>query len=123
MPEGRCGRKQVISWPRYSYERTCAERPGEILFSQYTPFFVGYGYLYGESGFNPDQEKRRAALDLYTMYVETYPYFHSAHYQLGLAQKANGLVDEARRSFERAIEIHPYYPDAKKELDALPAPR
>ncbi|NNE46581.1 MAG: amidohydrolase family protein [Rhodothermales bacterium] len=104
---------------REIFDRARKRWSGEILFSQYTPFFVGYGFLYGDNGFNSDPDKLRSALELYRMYTETYPQFHSAHYQLGLAQKANGLTDEARRSFEKALEIHAYYPDAKRQLAEL----
>ncbi|MDH3455481.1 MAG: amidohydrolase family protein [Gemmatimonadota bacterium] len=101
---------------RRIFDEARAERPGEILFSQYTPFFVGFGFLYEQNGFNTDPERLKAALDLYRMYVETYPQFHSAHYQLALAQQANGMIDEARASLEQALEIHPWYPDARRRL-------
>ena len=110
---GRTGRAREI------FDNARNRWPDEILFSQYTPFFVGYGFLYGENGFNADPDRLQSALELYTMYTETYPQFHSSHYQLGLAQKANGLMNEARRSFERALQIHPYYPDARRQLAEL----
>ncbi|MBO6574168.1 MAG: amidohydrolase family protein [Rhodothermales bacterium] len=93
--------------------------PGEILFSQYTPFFVGFGYLYGENGFSTDPERLDAALDLYSMYAETYPDYHSAHYQLGLTHLARGDTAAARSSLEQAIAIHPDYPDALDRLQGL----
>ncbi len=104
---------------RQLFDSARTEYPGEILFSQYTPFFVGYGFLFGEDGFNEDPVRLRAALDLYTLYAETYPQFHSAHYQLALAQQANGQLDEARASLAHALKLHPWYPDAKRRLSDM----
>jgi hypothetical protein len=104
---------------RRIFDEVRLQRPGEILFSQYTPFFVGYGFLYGQDGFNEDPERLQAALDLYSMYVETYPQFHSAYYQLALAQQANGQLEQARASLNRALEIHPWYPDAQRRLEEI----
>lgn len=95
------------------------KRPGEFLFSQYTPFFVGYGFLYGEDGFSTDPERLATALGLYGMYVGTYPDYHSAHYMLALARRANGDLEGARASLQRALENHPEYVNARKELEAL----
>ena len=53
------------------------------------------------------------------MYVETYPQSHSAHYQLALAQEANGQLKQARASLHHALEIHPWYPDAQQRLDEI----
>ena len=86
---------------RVIFDRVRAERPDEFVFSQYTPFFVGYGFLYGEDGFSTDPERLATALGLYEMYAETYPDYHSAHYMLALARRANGDVEGARASLER----------------------
>lgn len=110
-----------IEEARALFDEVRAEDPDAILFSQYVPFFVGYGFLYGEDGFNPDPRRREVALGLYRMYAETYPEFHSAHYQLGLAWQANDNAAEAIASFERALELHPAYPDARRKLDELQA--
>ncbi len=104
---------------RAIFDRVRAERPGEILFSQYTPFFVGYGFLYGEDGFSADPERLAAALALYEMYAETYPDYHSSHYMLALARRANGDLDGARASLERALEINPGYANARRQLEEL----
>lgn len=104
---------------REIFDRVRQERPGEFLFSQYTPFFVGYGFLYGEDGFSTDPERLATALGLYEVYAETYPEYHSAHYMLALARRANGDLEGARASLERALEIHPEYVNARKELEAL----
>jgi len=53
------------------------------------------------------------------MYVETYPQFHSAYYQLALAQQASGQLEQARASLNRALEIHPWYPDAQQRLEEI----
>jgi imidazolonepropionase-like amidohydrolase len=98
--------------------------PQAVLFSQYVPFFVGYRFLYGSGGFNPDPRKLEVALEVYKMYAETYPEFHSAHYQLALAYQANGRVEEAIGELEQALALHPFYPDARlllRELAATPA--
>jgi imidazolonepropionase-like amidohydrolase len=104
---------------RAIFDRVRAERPDEFVFSQYTPFFVGYGFLYGEDGFSSDPERLATALGLYKMYAETYPDYHSAHYMLALARRANGDVEGARASLERALAIHPEYVKAREQLAEL----
>ncbi len=114
-----------IEEARAVFDATREARPGAILFSQYVPFFVGYGFLYGEGGFNPDPRRLEVALGLYRMYAETYPEFHSAHYLLAKAQQANGHREAAIASAKEALRIHPYYPDAKallQELDSSNSP-
>ena len=106
---------------REPFDAVRAETPNEILFSQYVPFFIGYGYLYGDDGFNPDPARRAAALTLYQMYAETYPAFHSAHYMLALAHEANDDATAAIASLKDALAIHPYYPDARQKLAELAA--
>ncbi len=59
------------------------------------------------------------ALALYEIYAETYPDYHSSHYMLGLARKANGDEAGARTSFERALEIQPDYRNAAEQLATL----
>ncbi len=108
-----------VAAARAIFDRVRGERPGELLFSQYTPFFVGYGFLYGEDGFNTDPGRLAAALALYEMYAETYPDYHSAHYMLALARRANGDLAGARSSLERALEIHPEYVKAHQQLSEL----
>ncbi len=104
---------------REIFDRVRSERPGEFLFSQYVPFFVGFGFLYGEDGFSDDPERLAAALALYEMYAETYPDYHSAHYMLALARRANGDAAGARASLERALAIHPEYKKAREALESL----
>ncbi len=58
---------------------------------------------------------------LYEMYAEIYPDYHSAHYMLGLARRATGDLEGARESLERALEIHPEYVNAGKELAEIAA--
>ena len=107
---------------RRAFDAGRALQPGAILFSQYVPFFIGYGYLYGEEGYSTDPENLAAALTLYEMYAETYPSFHSAHYMLALAQEANGDVKGAIESLEASLAIHPYSPDARQKLAELKVP-
>ncbi len=104
---------------RAAFDTARARDPGAILFSQYVPFFIGYSYLYGDDGYNPDSSRRAAALTLYEMYAETYPEFHSSHYMLALAREANGDEAGAIESLERALAIHPSYPDARRKLEEL----
>ncbi|MBT8400775.1 MAG: amidohydrolase family protein, partial [Rhodothermia bacterium] len=104
---------------RRAFDDARALEPGAILFSQYVPFFIGYGYLYGEEGYSTDPESLEAALTLYKMYVETYPSFHSAHYMLALAHEANGDIEGAIESLEASLAIHPYSPDARQKLGEL----
>lgn len=104
---------------RSAYDAARAKAPAVILFSQYVPFFIGYGLLYGEEGFSPDPARRAAALMLYEMYADTYPEFHSSHYMLALAHEANGNIESAIASLEKAVEIHPFYPDARRKLSEL----
>jgi len=104
---------------RVIFDRVRAERPDELLFSQYTPFFVGYGFLYDKDGISSDAGRLATALGLYEMYAETYPDYHSAHYMLALARRANGDVEGARASLERALAIHPEYVNAREQLAEL----
>ncbi len=104
---------------REIFDRVRQERPGEFVFSQYVPFFVGYGFLYGEEGFSTDPERLATALALYEMYAETYPDYHSAHYMLALARRANGDLDGARASLQTALAIHPGYVNAREQLEEL----
>ena len=60
--------------------------------------------MYGSDGFNEDPERLTHALALYEMYARAYPEYQSSYYMLGLAQKANGLTEEAKASFKRALE-------------------
>ena len=108
-----------VETARASFDRVRENRPGEVLFSQYVPFFVGYGFLYGEDGFSDDAERLAVALGLYEMYAETYPDYHSAHYMLALARRANGDFDGARASLRRALAIHPEYVKAQEQLAEL----
>lgn len=108
-----------LAQARKLFDAARAERPDAVLFSQYVPFFIGYSFLYGEGGYNPDPERRAAALMLYKMYAETYPEFHSSHYMLALAYQANGDIGNAIASLNKAITLHPYYPDARKKLAEL----
>ena len=108
-----------VETAREIFDRVRADRPGELLFSQYVPFFVGYGFLYGEDGFSGDPERLAVALGLYEMYAETYPDYHSAHYLLALARRANGDLDGARASLEKALAIYPDYVNARKQLADL----
>ena len=105
-----------VATAREIFDRVRRERPGELLFSQYVPFFVGFGFLYGEDGFSTDPDRLATALGLYEMYAETYPDYHSAHYMLALARRANGDLEGARASLERALEIHPEYVNARQQL-------
>lgn len=107
---------------RRAFDAARALQPGAILFSQYLPFFIGYGYLYGEEGYSTDPENLAAALTLYEMYAETYPSFHSAHYMLALAHEANGDIDGAMESLEASLAIHPYSPDARQKIAELKGP-
>ena len=104
---------------REIFDRVREDRPGEFLFSQYVPFFVGYGFLYGEDGFSTDPERLATALGLYEMYAETYSDYHSAHYMLALARRANGDLDGARASLTKALAIHPEYVKAREQLAEL----
>ncbi len=104
---------------RAAFDRLRAEDPQEIPFSQYTPFFIGYAYLYGDDGYSSDPQRLDAALTLYEMYAETYPDYHSAHYMLALARDANGDDEGAIAALRRALEIHPAYPNAREKLAAL----
>lgn len=105
-----------VETAREIFDRVRDNRPGEFLFSQYVPFFVGYGFLYGEDGFSTDPTRLATALGLYEMYAETYADYHSAHYMLALARRANSDLEGARASLERALEIHPEYVNARKQL-------
>ena len=104
---------------RERFDSARDEFPGEIFFSQYPPFFIGYGYLYGDEGYHSDPVRLQKALTLYQMYAEAYPEYHSAHYMLALAQEANGDPASAIAALEIALSIHPYYPDARNKLEAL----
>jgi imidazolonepropionase-like amidohydrolase len=104
---------------RRAFDAARAKEPGAILFSQYVPFFIGYGYLYGEDGYSTDPENLEAALTLYEMYAETYPSFHSAHSMLALAREANGDTSGAIESLEDSLAIHPYSPDVRQKLAEL----
>ena len=108
-----------VETARAIFDRVRENRPHEVLFSQYVPFFVGYGFLYGEDGFSGDAERLAVALGLYEMYAETYPDYHSAHYMLALARRANGDLDGARASLEKALAIHPEYVNAQRQLAEL----
>lgn len=108
-----------IDAARSRFDRLRAERPGELLFSQYVPFFVGYGFLYGDNGFNEDPERLAVALGLYQMYAETYSDYHSAHYMLALARRANGDLEGAKAALDRALQIHPEYVNARKQLEEI----
>ncbi len=108
-----------IEEARTLFDETRRRQPGAILFSQYVPFFIGYGFLYGQEGYHPDPRRREVALGLYRMYAQTYPEFHSAHYLLAKAHQANGNGDEALAAVRRALRIHPAYPDARKLLEEL----
>ena len=104
---------------RRVFDATREKNPGAVLFSQYVPFFVGYGFLYGDDGYNPDSRRLEVALGLYRMYAETYPEFHSAHYMLARAYQANGDPQAAIASVQEALRIHPAYPDARLLLEEL----
>ena len=106
---------------RELFDQVRERRPGEILFSQYVPFFVGYGFLYGPDGYSEDPDRLAVALNLYEIYAETYPEFHSSHYQLGLAEEANGLVERAAESFRQTLAIHPYHREAQEALARVTA--
>ena len=49
----------------------------------------------------------------------TYADYHSAHYMLALARRANGDLEGARASLEKALGIHPEYVNAQEQLAEL----
>lgn len=104
---------------REVFQGVRSARPDAVLFSQYPPYFIGFRYLYGEDGFNEDPAQLRKALILYEMYAETYPEYHSSHDMLGKAYLANGEIEKAVASFERALAIHPHDPVAREELKKI----
>jgi protein O-mannosyl-transferase len=60
------------------------------------------------------------AMATYAALARNRPRDPQAHLALGRAQLRMGQIDEARRSFERVLELAPGNVDARRELDALP---
>ncbi|MEM8933258.1 MAG: amidohydrolase family protein [Acidobacteriota bacterium] len=104
---------------RALFDATRDQHPDAVLFSQYVPFFVGYGFLYGEDGFHPDRRRLEVALGIYQMYAETYPEFHSAHLMLAEAHRALGESEAALAAAQWALSLHPRHPEAREMIDAL----
>ena len=48
---------------------------------------------------------------------------HLAHFAMGLIAAAQGQPDEARRAFERCLQLQPDFEPAKAELKRLPSPK
>ena len=85
----------------------------------YTGAFWGYRYLYGDKGLTTDPKNAENAVLLYQMYVHTYPKMHGSYYFLGLAYLAQKDTIKAIGQFRRSLELHPFNPYAKKQLEKL----
>ncbi|MEM7048148.1 MAG: amidohydrolase family protein [Acidobacteriota bacterium] len=97
------------------------DHPQEQLFAQYPLFFASYRFLYGADGFQTEPKPLETALELYRMYAETYPEYHSSHYLLGEVYRALGRDQAAASAYREALRLHPLHPRASAALEEIAA--
>jgi tetratricopeptide (TPR) repeat protein len=71
-------------------------------------------YLLGRQRFEAGDD--RAALETFSLLLESCPRFADVHYMVGLVHERGGNLEAASTSLERALEINPRYAEAVAAL-------
>jgi len=65
------------------------------------------------------QENNKAIVEVYQIWIDTYPNSSRAHYSLGQAYATGGEPKLAKKQFKKALNLDPENEDAKSQLAKL----